>query len=170
MNPLSEWAEAYLDELVILLMQDPAAHSRYGAEVSRVIQDVVSALRSRVQNDTSYPNARYNRQGELAASLVVLGMEYPQVYASLMQHVATASMRDLLGVLRLASVLNALSDDHDYILISSEPGEQQLFHESALPKNHAFVPLTSPSELCAVTVALLERAGFGIASSSTPRA
>jgi len=162
MGDLREWAEVYLDELSIALLEDPALYVRYGGEAAQTVTQLVESLRMRVQHSNRAPNPAYDRQGDVAASLLILAMGYPEHYSSLMQHVVGGgSVRTIDGALRLSSVLSALSDDHDYVLLKENAGAR-LYHETQQPAHS----LTCSQDLAAVTCQLLQAAGFEAFDSS----
>lgn len=170
MTTLRDWAELYLDDLRLSLQRDPVVYDEYGAKAFETIDDYIDVLRTRVRNTQSCPNHAYDRQGDLAASMIVLAMEYPECYTALMQHVVgSSSVRLLDGVSRLDIVLNGLSDDHGYVLIKDAAGLHRLYLESNLPKEYGFVPLTGSRDLCEVTCALLAERGFEADQVSAPQ-
>ena len=149
-------AELYLDELRVKLVEDPSAYKLQHGRAVQVIDAHLKALRQRVRDDGSSPNPRYSRQGELAAALICLGMEYPDQYTALMEPVVgLQSIRSLEGVSRLDCVLSGLSDDHDYILVQQSEGGHRLYHEFNRPQAIGFVPLTCAADLCDVAGSLL---------------
>jgi hypothetical protein len=169
MTTLRDWAEMYLDELRVLLQQDPSVYVTHGGLAVQYIGDYLDTLRRRVRDTASYPNSSYDRQGELAAALICLGMQYPQQYSSLMQNVVGGgSIREFNGLSRLESVLNLLSDDHSYVLVRDASGESRLYLEGNLPKEYGFIPLTGTRELCETTCEILAKAGFDLEPSAQP--
>lgn len=167
---LGELAELYLDDLRLSLQRDISVYEEYGAKAFETIDGYIDVLRKRVRNDERYPNHRYDGQGDLAASLICLAMEYPTKYTELMQHVVGgASVRLLNGVSRLETVLNLLSDDHQYVLIKDAAGQHRLYDESSLPKEIGFVPLTCSKDLSQVVLNLLSAEGLGFEASEGPK-
>jgi hypothetical protein len=163
-------AYIHLDELRIKLMEDPTVYAKHRGKAAAVIDDYVNGLIERVRNEKRYTNTRYDGQGELAASLICLAMDYPQTYAALMEHAAgTDGIRLLNGISGLERVLGGLSDDHDYILIQDSDGLYQLYHESNKPPRIGFVPLTCARDLAELTCSLLTQAGATVqAAANSP--
>jgi len=162
LTQMREFALLHLEDLRIQLMQDPSVYARYRGQAAAVIDDSINGLMRRVRDERRYANHRYDRQGELAASLICLAMEYPEAYAVLMEHAAGSEpIRTLGGVLGLQAVLGGLSDDHDYLLIRDSDGVDRLYDESNKPPGTGFVPLTCARDLCEVSCSLLTTVAAG---------
>jgi hypothetical protein len=163
MTSMHQWAELHLDELAVKLLEDPNVYDRFGAKAAECISEYIERLRARVHNNTVYPNPHYHRQGDLASSLIILAIEYPERYTALMQHVVgDVPVRLIEGLSRLDSVLNCLSDDHEYSLVRNAQGEYRLYYQHELPQEYGFVSLTCSREFSAVTFEILAQAGFSL--------
>lgn len=166
---LREWAIANLEELRTCLRQDQSIYAQYGALAFETIENTIDQLRERVLKNETYVNPAYARQGDLAAGLIVLGMEYPQDYTQLLANVVEASeLRTFRGACWLYSVLNSLSDDHDYVLVKDEEGIHRVCHEFKLPEG-SDRSLTCSRDLAHLVATLLEQRGFELSETGPGR-
>jgi hypothetical protein len=166
---LRECAEGYIEDLRACLRQDTAIYQEHGASAFAKIDDAISVLHCQLLKSSSFANAKYNRQGDLAAGLLILGMEYPQDYAQLMASVVRDEpVRSFKGVCWLSSVLGALADDHDYVLIRDELGNHRLVHESSRNSSEAFVPLTCARDFAEIVISILSQKELSVTPHEAP--